>query len=67
MEHLLRITARDLCGLVELTVEVTCKCCKQRTTLTFTPQDPVDYCGFCEQPHEFHLDYVALFGGPVIF
>lgn len=62
----LLISSRDICGSVELTIEVTCKRCKQRTTLTFTPQESVDYCGFCEQPHAYHMDYGRLFGGPVI-
>lgn len=63
---LLLIGAKDVSGLLELTVEVTCKRCKARTTLTFRPQEVLDYCGFCDQPHEFHLDYGRLFGSPEV-
>lgn len=62
-DQALQIEPRDLCGMVELTIEITCKRCKARTTLTFTPQEPVDICGFCEQPHIFYLSYGRMFGG----
>lgn len=63
---LLLIDAADVSGQVELTVEVRCKHCKQRTALVFTPLESVDYCGFCDQAHEYHLSYTRLFGSPEV-
>lgn len=65
-EKALFIGVKDIAGLVELTLEVRCKHCKERTTLTFTPTENSDECGFCEQPYTYDLNFMRLFGAPEV-
>lgn len=61
-----QLVAADVCGPIELSIEIKCRRCKCRTTLQFSAGDgdPVDYCGQCDEPYEFRLAWLTLFGQP---